>query len=88
MKKYDILKEASALVEDELELLHALYLAKQTMADGSSRLVCRCGSCRSHRRITLDWVQTFLGLNVSPEPTAGQVVAGAQATSDAPQPLN
>jgi hypothetical protein len=88
MKKYDIVAEATALVDDQLELLRALYLAKQTMADGKSRLVCRCGSCRSHRQITLGWVENFLGLNVTAAPATSQVAAGAPATSDAPRTSN
>jgi hypothetical protein len=59
-KKYDVLKEATALVESHLGLLQALYLAKQTQAEGKSRLVCRCGACQSNRAVTLDWLNALL----------------------------
>ena len=60
MKRYDIVSEASTLVRSQLELLQALYLAKQTMEDGKSRLVCRCGTCKTQRRITLSWLDDLL----------------------------
>ena len=60
MKRYDVVSEASTLVRGQLELLQALYLAKQTMAEGKSRLVCRCGACKTHRRLTLSWLDELL----------------------------
>jgi hypothetical protein len=59
-KKYDIVKEATALVENHLCLLQALYLARQTQAEGTSRLICRCGNCQTNRAVTLDWLKALL----------------------------
>jgi hypothetical protein len=59
-KKYDVVSEATALVHGQLELLHALYQANQTLAEGKSRRVCRCTACGSHRKTTLAWLDNIL----------------------------
>jgi hypothetical protein len=59
-KRYDVVKDATRLVCSHLELLHALYEANQALDEGRSRLVCRCGACRTHRKATLDWLNNLL----------------------------
>jgi hypothetical protein len=83
METYDIINEAAALVDNQLELLQALYLAKQTLADGSSRRVCRCGSCKSHRSITLAWLGTLLGTPEATETAEPEVAVTTAAGQDA-----
>jgi hypothetical protein len=88
MKKYDIVKEAATLVENQLELLQALYLAKQTLDVGRSRRVCRCGSCKSHRAITLDWLATLLGQEQAAQAGEAPAAVAATAKSDATLPTD
>jgi len=86
MKKYDIVKEATALVEDQLGLLQALYLARQTQAEGRSRLVCRCGNCKTHLVITLAWLNALLVKDEDQGVRHDRYPAVAQATTRAPLP--
>jgi hypothetical protein len=88
MKKYDIVKEATKLVENQLALLQALYEAKRTLEDGRSRRVCRCGSCRRHRAITLTWVASLLGQEQAEQNGAEQAAVAAPAKSDASLPTD
>jgi hypothetical protein len=60
VRSHNVVKEASRLVRDQLELMRALYEAKKTLDDGRSHLVCRCWSCRTQRTTTLDWVNALL----------------------------
>jgi hypothetical protein len=88
MKTYDIVKEATTQVENQLQLLQALYLATQTLDEGRSRRVCRCGSCKNHRVITLAWLSGMLGEAAGEVTEAGQPAAAVAAKSDASLPTD
>lgn len=58
-KKYDIISEATKVVDNQLALLEALYEAKDTQAKARSKLVCRCPACQAYRQSTLAWIETM-----------------------------
>jgi hypothetical protein len=85
-RKYDIVKDATALVESQLGLLQALYLAKQTQAEGRSRLICRCGACRTQRAVTLDWLNAFLVTDQHTQAVSNDYPATTPVTNQASLP--
>lgn len=58
--KNDIVEEATQVVDNHITLLKALYEARKTQEEARSNRVCRCSSCKSHREMTLSWVESML----------------------------
>lgn len=55
-----IVEQATQVVENHIAFLEALYEANKTLAEARSNRVCRCSSCKTHREITLSWVDSML----------------------------
>lgn len=55
MTTYNIVAAAEAIVENEIELVRAIYEARQLQVKEASRIVCRCPSCRREIERALDW---------------------------------
>jgi hypothetical protein len=79
MAKYDVLKEASALVADKLELLLMLADDKKLLMDERSRVVCRCPACRYENERALAWLASFEG-----EPVSMRDVESSRNRAEAP----
>ena len=58
-KKYDVVREANAVVENRVGLLQDLYEVKKMRMDAKSRLICRCPSCRGEQEDTLAWIESL-----------------------------
>ena len=54
--EYDVIAAATDAVEDQLGLLEALSDANKYRMDESSRLICRCPSCRGETTALVGWL--------------------------------
>jgi hypothetical protein len=79
MAKYNVLNQASALVDDKLELLRMLAEDKKLLMDERSRVVCRCPACRYENERALAWLAGFEG-----EPVSMRDVKSSQNRAEAP----
>jgi hypothetical protein len=59
MARYNILDQASALIDDKLELVRMLAENKKLLMDERSDVVCRCSACRHENERALGWLAGF-----------------------------
>jgi hypothetical protein len=55
-RRYNVVKQATRLVEAHVALLEAVYEARKTRSDGHSRLQCSCPVCQRDQEATLAWI--------------------------------
>ena len=56
INEFDVIDAATDVVEGQLGLLEALCDANKFRMDESSRLVCRCPSCRGENVALIGWL--------------------------------
>ena len=56
ISEFDVIDAATDVVEDQLMLLEALSDANKYRMDESSRLMCRCPSCRGENVALIGWL--------------------------------
>ena len=66
MNDYDIMSEASDLVDCKLAMLEALQESRKFQIDTRSRIVCRCPSCRSANEKDLAWLHQMRASSQQP----------------------
>ena len=59
MQQYNVLVEATNLVDGQLELIAEVFGSKKALIEAGSRFVCSCRSCRGYTEQTLSWLAGF-----------------------------
>jgi hypothetical protein len=54
--EFDVINAATDVIEEQLGLLEALCDANKYRMDESSRLMCRCPSCRGENVALIGWL--------------------------------
>jgi hypothetical protein len=73
-KKLDAVAEATAVVGACLEMIEARAEVQQLLTERGSRFMCRCPSCRSSLRRTLEWLTGMRAVVPAPEAPASEPV--------------